>query len=101
MLLFQIELELDNKKQIICKGKGLKHLHWIRAIRLADDCHSYNARICVKKSLNDNKSVILIQIIKPIKKGQEIVLWFSEEILATLQMAFLTPVNIQGKFSLP
>lgn len=39
----------------------------------------------------------MLQAVRPIEAGQELLLWFSEEILAKLQMVFLAPINIQGK----
>lgn len=81
-------------------------IHWIRSIRLSDDCHNYNTqlRLLPSQRLSNilNKSVsmpkLILQTVRPIEAGQELLLWFSEDILAMLQMAFLTPSNIQGKY---
>lgn len=45
---------------------------------------------------NDDSPKLVLQTVRPIEPGQELLLWFSEEILAKLQMVFLTPINIQG-----
>ncbi|KAF5288595.1 hypothetical protein FQA39_LY15374 [Lamprigera yunnana] len=74
-------------------------VHWVRALRLSDDCHSYNVQLKLqslsKKSLSCSK--LILEAIRPIPMGQELLLWFSEDVLALLQMVFLTPANIQGQ----
>lgn len=96
----QLDVEINDQKKLSLKyssGFGNK-FHWIRAIRLADDCHGYNSRLCYQRSMNEHENPnLFIQITRPIRTGHELLLWFSEEILAHLQMAFLTPANIQGK----
>lgn len=109
LFLFQISvkvntygtIELENRsREIWCKD-----IHWIRALRLSDDCHSYNMQLRLhptqKPCSNLNKNLptpkLILQSVKPIAAGEELLLWFSEDILAMLQIAFLTPANIQGK----
>lgn len=41
---------------------------------------------------------LVLQAVRPIAAGKELLLWFSEDILAMLQMVFLTPANIQGTY---
>nr|XP_022908456.1 zinc finger and SCAN domain-containing protein 20 [Onthophagus taurus] len=80
-------------------------IHWIRALRLSDDCHSYNIQLRLLTSTKQSTSSIrsnfqsslVLQCVRPIEPGQELLLWFSEEILAMLQIVFLTPSNIQGQ----
>lgn len=83
-----IELE-EKSKEVWCE-----HIHWIRALRLSDDCHSYNVQLRIHPS---NVQKLILQAIRPIQAGEELLLWFSEDILAILQVVFLTPANIQGK----
>ncbi|CAH1183085.1 unnamed protein product [Phaedon cochleariae] len=74
--------------------------HWIRAIRLSDDCHSYNVQLklhAVSNQAADRLPKLMLQAVRPVEAGQELLLWFSEDVLATLQIAFLTPANIQGQ----
>ncbi|CAH1108842.1 unnamed protein product [Psylliodes chrysocephalus] len=74
--------------------------HWIRALRLSDDCHSYNLQLKLQpyNSLKTSQPPkLILQAMRPIEIGQELQLWFSEDILAMLQMVFLTPANIQGQ----
>ncbi|KAF2892616.1 hypothetical protein ILUMI_13556 [Ignelater luminosus] len=84
----------DASKQVWCKN-----IHWIRALRLSDDCHSYNTQLKLQTSSSKtcSSSKLILQAVKPISLGQELLLWFSDEILTMLQMVFLTPANIQGQ----
>ncbi|XP_030747926.1 uncharacterized protein LOC115876327 [Sitophilus oryzae] len=78
--------------------------HWVRAIRLAEDCHSYNVQLKLQPSYRIYPNIrkkplpkLIIQVVRPISSGQELQLWFSEDILGMLQVVFLTPSNIQGQ----
>lgn len=73
-------------------------VHWARAIRLSEDCHNYNIQLRLLPHQRVYPKLVL-QTVRPIEAGQELQLWFSEEILAKLQMVFLTPINIQGKLN--
>ncbi|XP_044267570.1 zinc finger protein 560 [Tribolium madens] len=94
-----IDLE-KNSKEI-----WSEKIHWVRALRLSDDCHSYNIQLRFQPnqrpgtsfSKNVPTSKLILQAVRPIETGQELLLWFSEDILAMLQIAFLTPSNIQGQ----
>lgn len=96
-------LDIDGKSREV----WFRNIHWSRALRLSDDCHSYNIQLkfhtAFQNDLNNSMKTVenpelVLQVIKPIDAGQELLLWFSEDILAMLQVAFLTPANIQGKF---
>lgn len=98
-------LDLDRKSQ----NTWFRNIHWLRAIRLSDDCHSYNiqlkfypsSQLSMNTTTKDVKSPqLVLQVVKTIEAGQELLLWFSEDILAMLQVAFLTPGHIQGKLHL-
>jgi hypothetical protein len=77
----------------------------VRALRLSDDCHSYNIQLRFQPTQRPGTSFtknvptpkLILQAVRPIEMGQELLLWFSEDILAMLQIAFLTPANIQGE----
>ncbi|XP_050301417.1 histone-lysine N-methyltransferase PRDM16 [Anthonomus grandis grandis] len=78
--------------------------HWVRAIRLANDCHSYNVQLKFQPSYRVYSAVkgglqskLILQAVRPIEAGQELLLWFSEDILALLQVVFLKPSNIQDQ----
>ncbi|XP_017785217.1 PREDICTED: PR domain zinc finger protein 16 [Nicrophorus vespilloides] len=79
-----------------------RDVHWVRALRLADDCHSYNIQLRKlphhsSNLENEEKPKLVLQAVRSVEPGQELLLWFSEDILATLHMGFLTPANIQGQ----
>lgn len=46
--------------------------------------------------MNTDKGVIL-KTIRSITPGEPLLMWFTENILAMMNMPFLTPSNIQGK----
>ena len=69
----------------------LSHKFWIKNIRVADDIPGANVLLDL---INDN---IELKTIKSINSGDELLLWFSEEILNLMGIPFLTPANIQGK----
>ncbi|XP_022185561.2 MDS1 and EVI1 complex locus protein EVI1-B [Nilaparvata lugens] len=66
---------------------------WIQSMALADDCQSYNVQL---RKCCGSESVRLV-VTQPLKKGEKLLMWFSDEILSLLMMPFLTPVNIQGE----
>ncbi|XP_063913847.1 zinc finger protein 64 isoform X1 [Zophobas morio] len=93
-----IDLE-ENSKNVWCQN-----IHWVRALRLSDDCHSYNIQLrfhpTQKPGTSSGKNIypkLILQAVRPVETGQELLLWFSEDLLAMLQIAFLTPANIQGQ----
>ncbi|KAG5862351.1 hypothetical protein JTB14_014398 [Gonioctena quinquepunctata] len=95
-----IDLE-EQFQQVWCQTT-----HWVRALRLSDDCHSYNVQLKLHPAYqrprpNSARSCqlpkLILQAVRPIEQGQELLLWFSEDILAMLQIVFLTPANIQGQ----
>ncbi|KAJ9584407.1 hypothetical protein L9F63_021245, partial [Diploptera punctata] len=66
---------------------------WILEARISNDCHSYN--VIVKKGRGINK--VKCQTVKTIRNGEELRIWFSEELLVSLTIPFLSPINIQGE----
>lgn len=70
---------------------GARHKFWIKNIRIADDIPGANVLL----HLSDDK--IEVKTIKSIGTGDELLLWFSEEVLSFIGIPFLTPANIQGK----
>ncbi|CAK9817387.1 PR domain zinc finger protein 13 [Anthophora plagiata] len=64
---------------------------WLKIVTFAKDCQSCNVLL-----MNTEKGVMLktIRIITP---GEPLLMWFTESILAMLNMPFLTPSNIQGQ----
>jgi hypothetical protein len=70
---------------------SLKHKFWLRSVRVADDIPGANVLL----DMTDDK--IELKAIKSIDAGDELLLWFSEEILSFMGIPFLTPSNIQGE----
>lgn len=58
--------------------------------------HSCNINLEINSNTNGVDSWIL-RITKNVNAGNELQLWFSEDILALMDMPFLTPKNIAGK----
>lgn len=65
---------------------------WVKSLNVAHDTYSNNAQLEIS---GDRK--LRLKIVKNIGVGDEVLLWFSEEILAIMGVPFLTPANIQGK----
>ncbi|XP_057668242.1 zinc finger protein 226-like isoform X1 [Diorhabda carinulata] len=91
-------IELDEQFQSIWSSR----IHWLRALRLSDDCHSFNLQLKLQYNNNvknnpEQSPKLILCAVRPIEMGQELQLWFSEDVLAMVQMAFLTPANIQGQ----
>lgn len=68
----------------------LNHRFWIKNIRVADDIPGANVLL----DMTDDK--IALRTVKTISTSDELLLWFSEEILGLMGIPFLTPANIQG-----
>jgi hypothetical protein len=66
---------------------------WVLEARLADDCHSYN----VVLQRGGASNTVVLHVARTIRSGEELQLWFSEQMLVVLAVPFLTPLNIQGK----
>ncbi|KAG4077430.1 hypothetical protein HA402_002857 [Bradysia odoriphaga] len=64
---------------------------WIKHLKLSTDTHSNNVIL----ELFNNE--LCVRTIRNINVNEEVMLWFSEEILAAMHIPFLTPVNIRGK----
>jgi hypothetical protein len=69
---------------------------WVLEARLADDCHSYN----VVLQRGGASNTVVLHVVRTIRRGEELQLWFSEQMLVVLAVPFLTPLNIQGKIEL-
>lgn len=67
---------------------------WIKSLRLSNDTHSNNA---ILETVNQKQ--LHVRIVKDLQPGEEVLLWFSEELLALMYIPFLTPANIRGKFN--
>lgn len=80
-----------NSKRLTPMDGVLSNKFWIRNIRIASDIPATNA---VLEIINDKIEVV---VIKDLSVNDELLLWFSEELVSLLGIPFLTPANIQGK----
>lgn len=81
-----------NGSGLLQAEKNASDCEWIKAMRLSDDTHSNNAIL----ETTSHKQ-LRVRITKVVQPGEEIRLWFSEEILALMYIPFLTPSNIRGE----
>jgi hypothetical protein len=87
----QFSVCVQSDGTIAPQDAALKHKFWIKNIRVADDIPGANVLL----DMSDDK--IELKAIKMISSGDELLLWFSEEILNFMGIPFLTPANIQGE----
>ncbi|KFB43821.1 AGAP006014-PA-like protein [Anopheles sinensis] len=71
-------------------ASGMKNSNWIRSIRLANDVRSFNALLELTST-----QLLRIRLTGDVNSGEELKLWFAEDVIAHMQIPFLTPVNIQ------
>lgn len=65
---------------------------WIRKFNISQDTHSNSALLEITA---DHK--LCLRIVKNVSPNEELLLWFSENVLAEMNIPFLTPSNIQGE----
>lgn len=68
----------------------LRNKFWMRNIRIADDIPAANV------ILNFHDDRVELKVIKTLCAGDELLMWFSEEIISFMGIPFLIPGNIQG-----
>lgn len=86
---FSVSVQTDGF--VASQEPSLKHKFWLRAIRIADDIPGANVLLDIRDDKVELKTIKLINV------GDELLLWFSEEVLGLMAIPFLTPANIQGK----
>lgn len=89
----KVMLAIDSDGFLKVNGEANKHQFWVKAINIAHDTYSHNALLEIG---TDRK--LRLKIVKNVVADDEVLLWFSEEILAVMGVPFLTPANIQGKW---
>ncbi|XP_046492542.1 zinc finger protein 177 isoform X1 [Neodiprion pinetum] len=72
----------------LAKGQESLSSSWLKMVELAKDCQSCNVLLGLAE-----KGVI-IRTIRYIAPGEELLLWFSDKVLAMLNIPFLVPANI-------
>lgn len=82
-----------NNHLIIPQEPHLRNKFWIKNIRIADDIPAANV------ILHFVEDKIELKAIKSINGSEELMMWFSEEIISFMNIPFLVPGNIQGMIS--
>ena len=67
-----------------------QHIDWIPLLRLAQNCEEQNVEVCLAQF----PRAVILRTIKPINEGDELKVWFSNELLALLELPFLAPKHI-------
>ncbi|XP_069688873.1 histone-lysine N-methyltransferase MECOM [Periplaneta americana] len=88
--MLQLMVRVSDEGRLSPVGRGAR---WLLQGRLADDCHSCNVML----RRGDACNTVLLQAVKAVRSGEELRIWFSEQLLAALAVPFLTPLNIQGE----
>lgn len=81
----------DADGRLYCVDGDVSTPCWLKIISFAKDCQSCNVIL----TLSD-KGVVL-KATRCITPGEPLLMWFTESILAMLNIPFLTPSNIQGQ----
>lgn len=81
----------DREGRLYCLNDFVNTSCWLKMVPLAKDCQSPNVML-----MNAEKGVVL-KTIKNIYPGEPLLMWFTENILAMMNIPFLTPRNILGK----
>lgn len=82
----------DREGRLYCLNDFVNTSCWLKMVPLAKDCQSPNVML-----MNAEKGVVL-KTIKNIYPGEPLLMWFTENILAMMNIPFLTPRNILGTF---
>jgi hypothetical protein len=79
-----------NNQLILPQEPHIRNKFWIKNIRIADDIPGANVL------LHFVEDKIELKAIKSINSNDELLMWFSEEIISFMNIPFLVPGNIQG-----
>lgn len=80
-----------NDRKLVARDHTIRGKFWIRHVKLAEDIHSANLILKLKEDK------VEAQVIQNIRMNDELLMWFSEEIVSFMNIPFLTPANIQGQ----
>ncbi|XP_012274839.1 PR domain zinc finger protein 13 [Orussus abietinus] len=81
----------DADGRLYCVDGMVSASCWVKIVTLAKDCQSCNVLL-----MTTEKGVVL-RAIRSITPGEPLLMWFTENTLALMNMPFLTPSNIQGQ----
>lgn len=86
----KFSVNTHNNHLVVPQEQHLRNKFWIKNIRIADDIPGANV------ILHFVEDKIELKAIKSIDSGEELMMWFSEEIISFMNIPFLVPGNIQG-----
>ncbi|KAK2585430.1 hypothetical protein KPH14_010097 [Odynerus spinipes] len=81
----------ESDGRLYCVDGLVNAASWLKMVNFAKDCQSCNLLL-----VTTDKGVVL-KAVRNIAPGEPLLMWFTENILAMLNMPFLTPSNIQGQ----
>lgn len=94
--IFSPRITVTGKGYLECAGEPqVAEAVWMRQLRLSMDVHSNN--VTVEMVSYELRKSLRVRVLRPIEAGEELLLWFSEEIVALMGIPFLTPANIRGE----
>lgn len=87
-----LQVEVINVEGRLISADGLVSTScWLKIVEIANDCQSCNVLLMI------TAEGVMLKTIRDIIPGEPLLMWFTEAILAMLNIPFLTPSNIQGK----
>ncbi|XP_006625035.1 zinc finger protein SNAI2-like [Apis dorsata] len=82
---------IDTEGRLYCVDDLVSTSCWLKIVKFANDCQSCNVLLM----MSDNG--VMLKTIRNVTPGEPLLMWFTENILAMLNIPFLTPSNIQGQ----
>jgi hypothetical protein len=76
---------------IVPQDPLLRNKFWMRNVRIADDIPGANVMLLFREDRVELKAI------KNMNANEELLLWFSEEVISFMGIPFLIPGNIQGE----
>ncbi|XP_024939206.1 zinc finger protein 362 isoform X2 [Cephus cinctus] len=81
----------ETEGRLYCLDGLVNSTCWVKVVPLAEDCQSCNV------ILMSTDGGVILKAIRSITPGEPLLMWFTENILAMMNMPFLTPANIRSK----
>ncbi|XP_012245452.2 PR domain zinc finger protein 13 [Bombus impatiens] len=82
---------IDAEGRLICLNKLVTTPCWLKIIEFANDCQACNVLLMT------TAEGVILKTIRDITPGEPLLMWFTEYILAMLNIPFLSPCNIQDQ----
>ncbi|XP_043591692.1 protein snail [Bombus pyrosoma] len=82
---------VDAEGRLICINRLVSTPCWLKIVEFANDCQACNVLLMT------TAEGVILKTIRDITPGEPLLMWFTENILAMLNIPFLTPSNIQDQ----